>query len=162
MAAKSRIDDPRMMKVRKVDGEDHYYCHTFSVREREKLNGLPVGYCELPMAALFEKLTRDAFLQPENAGPSETYKDFLDESLWHFAKTCKFRFKPSNDTPFFQIEISAPPEGRKEISFFNEEGYSKHLIGNGKYYSVNVLCLILYSPLFYQDGHFQSLNIYLM
>lgn len=138
MAAKSRIDDPRMMKVKKGDG-DQYYCHTFSVREREKMSGLPVGYCELALNELFKKLTEDAFLKPENAQTPKTYKDFLDTSLWHFAKKCKFRFKTSKEPvfPFFQIEISAPSEGRKQLSYYDEEEYCKHLIGNGKTNALN-------------------------
>jgi hypothetical protein len=138
MAAKSRIDDPRMMKVKKGDG-NKYYCHTFSVREREKMSGLPVGYCELALNELFKKLTEDAFLKPENAQAPKTYKDFLDKSLWHFAKKCKFGFKSSKQPvfPFFQIEISAPSEGRKQLSYYDEEEYCKHLIGNGKSDALN-------------------------
>jgi hypothetical protein len=152
MAAKSRIDDPRMMKVKKGNG-DEYHCSTFSVREREKMSGLPIGYCEVPLNNLYNQLTEDAFLKPENAGSCKTYKDFLDKTLWHFAKKCKFAFKGSNDPPFFQIEISAPPEGRKEVSYFDEKEYCKHLIGNGKsIYSVLILWLMLDSLFLFQSG----------
>lgn len=57
--------------------------------------------------------------------------DFLPRSLWHFRKKCKFKFKPCNEAPFFQIELSSPIEGKQKLSYFNAEQYCKHLIGNG-------------------------------
>jgi hypothetical protein len=50
-------------------------------------------------------------------------------------KQCQFRVKNKiGESPYFQIEISAPREGRKQISFYDEEEYSKRLIGNGMYW----------------------------
>jgi hypothetical protein len=57
--------------------------------------------------------------------------DLLDSNLWHFRKKCYFKFEPFNDEPFFQLRISSPLEGKKELDFFNKVGYCKHLVGNG-------------------------------
>lgn len=131
MACKYRIDDERMKKVFEEDG--NYYVHTYSVREREVMAGLPENYISVPMKELFEKLTYGGFLQPETYGesPAKGYKHFLEETLWHFAEVCKFKLKKDNESPFFKIEISAPQEGQK-LDFYDCEGYSKRLIGNGE------------------------------
>lgn len=47
LAATSRIDDARMMKLQEVPaGSGEYISLTFSVMEREQMMGLPVGYVE--------------------------------------------------------------------------------------------------------------------
>ena len=57
--------------------------------------------------------------------------DFLPRGLWHFRKKCKFKFEPSTNEPFFHILLSSPLEGKKNLVYFNQEQYCKHLIGNG-------------------------------
>lgn len=48
-------------------------------------------------------------------------------------KKCNFKVKEKyGEAPFFQVMISAPAEGRKVLSYYDEEEYCKHLIGNGK------------------------------
>lgn len=130
MASKGRIDDDRMMRLKKVnDKDDTYYASTYSVREREIMSGFPEGYCEKALCSLFEQLTTNAFLKPE-LEKGKTYKDFLDKSLWHFVK-CRYNFAPKSSEPFFEIKIGAPLEGKKSLSFYNEKEYCKRLIGNG-------------------------------
>lgn len=51
LAATSRIDDDRMMKVQQEG--DFTTMHTYSVRERERMLGLPDGYVENAGAYLF-------------------------------------------------------------------------------------------------------------
>lgn len=57
--------------------------------------------------------------------------DFLPRNLWHFRKKCHFKFEAKNDEPFFQLLISSPLEGKKDLVYFNQKEYGKHLIGNG-------------------------------
>lgn len=130
MASLFRIDDDRMMRLKRVDDVgDTFYCSTYSVREREIMLGYPVGYVENALRSLYEDLTQKAFMLPEHT-IGKTYKHFLDENLWHFVKCC-YKFAPKNgDSPFFQIKISGPKEGKKDLSFFDEQEYCKHLLGN--------------------------------
>lgn len=129
MASSTRIDDARMIRIKMESGK--YYINTFSVREREKMLGLPLGYVQDAVNNLFCKLTTDAFLKPETM-EGTSYRDFLDPSLWHFRKKCYFKVKPRfGEPPFFQIEISAPREGKQNLEYFDEESYCKHLLGNG-------------------------------
>jgi hypothetical protein len=118
-----------MIKIKNEEGR--YYIHTYSVREREKMLGLPLGYVEDAVNNLFRSLTGDAFLKPETI-EGTSHRNFLDQSLWHFRKKCYFKIKPRfNEPPFFQIEISAPREGKQKLEYFDEDSYSKHLLGNG-------------------------------
>lgn len=57
--------------------------------------------------------------------------DYLPQGLWHFRKKCNFKFEAITDEPFFRLQISSPLEGKKDLVYFNEDEYSKHLIGNG-------------------------------
>jgi len=127
MALKSKLDDERMIKVKK-DG-NKYIRDTYSVREREVMMGLPEGYVQKAIEHLFNTLAKEGFLLPETE-PGTSYKTYLDKGLLHFAK-CRFNVKPKSEPPFFQLEVSAPQEERKDYSFYDEEEYSKHLIGNG-------------------------------
>lgn len=129
MASSSRINDNRMIKIKNEEGR--YYIHTYSVREREKMLGLPLGYVEDATNNLFRSLTGDAFLKPETM-EGTSHRNFLDQSFWHFRKKCYFKIKPRfNEPPFFQIEISAPLEGKQKLEYFDEDSYCKHLLGNG-------------------------------
>lgn len=93
--------------------------------------GLPIGYVEQPLSELFSQLKLHAFVQPETSAEGKTYRDFLSRSLWHFRRMCKFKFYPCVEHPFFQLALSSPLEGETDFSFFTEEEYGKHLIGNG-------------------------------
>jgi len=127
MASKVRIDDARMIKVREVG--DEWVTDTYSVSERERMSGLPVGYVRMALKDLFSELRINAFLKPEQV-EGKTWADFLHEDLHHF-RFCKFEIIPKGgDSPFFDFKISAPTEG-KVVSFYSEEDYAKHLIGNG-------------------------------
>jgi hypothetical protein len=128
MSSLSTIDDERMMKIKKESGK--YYIHTYSIREREKMLGFPLGYVQDAVNHLYHSLTGDAFLKPETK-EGTSHRDFLDPSLWHFRKKCNFQFKPRfGEPPFFQIEMSAPREGTQSPEYFDEESYCKHLLGN--------------------------------
>jgi hypothetical protein len=153
MATTSRIDDDRMVKV-KVDG-DKFILSTYSVREREIMIGLPEGYVQKAMKHLFEKLTFGGFQKPETESGAR-YKSCLDKDLLHFAKQCRFKTKTKLEHPFFQLEISDPLEGREAYSFYDEEGYSKHLIGNGWTIPVVEHLLEPLRGLFVNDSFLQS------
>jgi hypothetical protein len=134
LASSSRIDDDRMLKYKISDAANKKFLRvTYSVGEREKMMGLPIGYVQDPMGNLFNQLSVNAFLNPEMA-VSKTYRDFLPRSLWHFRRECKFKFKPLTELaepPFFQLALSSPLEGKQNLSFYTKEEYCKHLIGNG-------------------------------
>jgi hypothetical protein len=72
MASKSRIDDMRMMKIREVSF-GKFIKSSYSVSEREKMMGLPVGYVSNPMKELFCQLTMNGFYLPETE-EGTTYK----------------------------------------------------------------------------------------
>lgn len=128
MSTLNTIDDDRMIKVKKES--ENYSIDTFSIREREKMLGLPLGYIQDAIHHLYHSLTTNAFLNPETK-EGTSHRDFLDPSLWHFRKKCYFQFKPRyGESPFFQIEISAPRKGKQAIEYFDEESYCKHLLGN--------------------------------
>lgn len=135
LASSSKIDDNRMLKLKIVadshQPQNRYYCETYSISERERMMGLPIGYVQLPLSELFSQLTSHAFVQPETSAEGKTYRDFLTKSLWHLRRTCKFKFHPCVEPPFFQLALSSPLEGKNDFSFFTEEEYGKHLIGNG-------------------------------
>lgn len=157
MATTSKIDDGRMIKVKK-DG-DKFILSTYSVREREIMIGLPEGYVQKAMEHIFKKLTLGGFQKPETECGAR-YKSCLDPELWHFAKQCRFKVKTKLGPPFFQLEVSDPLEGRKDYSFYDEEGYSKHLIGNG--WSIPVVEHLLepLRGLFHDDSFLQTYDDY--
>ncbi len=127
MASKVRIDDDRMIKVREVG--DKWVIDKYSVSERERMSGLPVGYVRMALKDLFSELRNNAFLNPEQI-EGKIWADFLREDLHHF-RFCKFEMIPKGgESPYFDFKISAPTEG-KVVSFYSEEDYAKHLIGNG-------------------------------
>ncbi len=135
LAPSSRIDDERMLKY-KVDADsqkpnDVHHCETYSVGERERMMGLPIGYVQQPLNWLYRELTFNAFLNLETSTVGKTYRDFLHRNCWHFRRMCKFEFQPSSEHPFFQLALSSPLEGGTKLSFFAKDEYCKHLIGNG-------------------------------
>jgi len=129
LAAQGRIDDKRMLRVEKVD-DNHYVGNTLSVSERERMLGLPDGYVAEPLKKLFGEITMKGFLKPETT-VGLGWKDDLDKSLWHFSKKCKFKIEKFKDVPFFKIKISSPLETKKDLYYFDEQEYCKHLLGNG-------------------------------
>jgi len=137
MASKGRINDSRMMKVEQVRDSDRFVIKTFSVREREIMLGLPVGYVSEPVNTLFKELTRDAFVIPEQTDPNtdpegrKHWSDFLDPTLWHFQEKCRFRFKMCGGPPFAKLEMTTPQENSAQLVYFDAISYSKHLLGNG-------------------------------
>ena len=78
LASETRIDDHRMEGKYKTDDDDSssrykYIVATYSVSERERMMGLPVGYVKKPIEHLFEELEQKAFLKPETTSGS-TYR----------------------------------------------------------------------------------------
>jgi hypothetical protein len=135
LASLSKIDDDRMLKY-KVDvgieqPKNRYHRETYSVSERERMMGLPIGYVQQPVCCLFSQLSENAFIRPETSAEGMTYRDFLPRQFWHFRRVCKFKFLPCPEPPFFQLALSSPLEGKNELSFFKADEYGKHLIGNG-------------------------------
>jgi hypothetical protein len=138
MASLKRIDDDRMIKVKEVDGQ--YIIGQYSVREREVMLGLPTGYVEDAINALFQDLTENAFKRPEHSVEGLGWRAFLSEELHHFHLTCQFKVKHDMKYPYFHLEISAPQEN-ENLSYYNEGQYCKHLLGNG--WSIPVIEYIL-------------------
>ena len=160
MALKSNLDDERMFKVKK-DGRK-YIRDTYSVREREVMMGLPEGYVQNTVEHLFKKLTEEGFLKPETE-PGASYKTFLDPDLLHFAKQCRFNVKPKCEPPFFQIEIKndlLSINDEEGEGYYDEEEYSKHLVGNG--WSIPVVEHLLepLRGLFHDDSFLQIYDNY--
>ena len=74
MASKGRIDDMRMTKIKETkDGK--FIKSSYSVLEREKMMGLPIGYVSKPMKELFHQLAIYGFYFPETE-EGTTYKDW--------------------------------------------------------------------------------------
>ena len=84
-----------------------------------------------PVQKLFSELTTNAFINPETSEEGKTYRDYLHPDLWHYRKLCLFKFQPYSENPFFQLALSSPQEGKLQPSFYTEEQYCKHLVGNG-------------------------------
>ena len=59
LASLSRIDDDRMMKYKPE--EKKYHLETYSISERERMMGLPVGYVKDPGELIFLSLTHFLF-----------------------------------------------------------------------------------------------------
>jgi hypothetical protein len=135
LASLSKIDDDRMLKCKVHVGSEQpkvrYHRETYSISERERMMGLPIGYVQHPVCRLFGQLTENAFIRPETSAEGKTYRDFLPRQFWHFRRVCKFKFRPCPEPPFFQLALSSPLEGKNELSFFTADEYGKHLIGNG-------------------------------
>lgn len=135
LASLSKIDDDRMLKCKVNVGSQQpklrYHRETYSVGERERMMGLPIGYVQQPVCTLFSQLTENAFIRPETSAEGTTYRDFLPRQFWHFRRVCKFKFRPNPEPPFFQLALSSPLEGKNDLAFFIADEYCKHLIGNG-------------------------------
>ena len=138
MASLTRVDDDRMMKVKEVDGQ--FIIGKYSVHEREVMLGLPKGYVGDAVNALFQDLTQNAFIKPESSTEGLGWRAFLSEELHHFHLDCQFKVEPDMQHPLFHLKISAPQEN-KNLSFYNEDQYCKHLLGNG--WSIPVIEYIL-------------------
>lgn len=123
------VDDTRMVKYKESE-PGKYLIETYSVREREQMMGLPPGYVEKPLKRLFNELAQNAFLLPETS-EGVTYRDFLPRDLWHFRKKCNFKCVHHSEPPHFRLALSSPQEGKSQRSFYTEDQYGKHLIGNG-------------------------------
>lgn len=69
LASQSRVDDSRMFARYKVDNNSitsgKYNVESYSVSERERMMGLPVGYVEEPLKHIYKHLSEDAFAKPE-------------------------------------------------------------------------------------------------
>ena len=59
LASLSRIDDDRMMKYKPE--EKKYHLETYSISERERMMGLPVGYVKDPGEWIFLSLRHFLF-----------------------------------------------------------------------------------------------------
>ena len=134
LASLGRIDDNRMIKYKKTDDtssrQKKYQIETYSVRERERMMGLPTGYVEKPVSRLFSELSQNAFILPESE-EGKSYRDFLRRQAWHFRRKTSFKFRTNDQPPFFQLALSSPKEGKTQLAFYTEDEYCKHLIGNG-------------------------------
>lgn len=76
LASLSRIDDDRMKGRYATQSDNKYVIETYSVSERERMMGLPVGYVERPLQYLFEQLRDNAFKLPETNIEDKTYSEY--------------------------------------------------------------------------------------
>lgn len=140
LASLTKIDDGRMLKYSTEDSGiklGHY-----SVREREKMMGLPPGYVSKPVKTLFNEIATCAILHPETSADGKTYRDFMDPRFWYLRKKVKFQHYPKKgEDPYFEIGIATPRENKQTLDFFKEEQYCKHLIGMG--YNICVIEALL-------------------
>lgn len=151
MASTGRIDDDRMITAQQ-EGQK-YVLNTYSVKDREKMIGLPPGYIQTAMKNLFQKLTTEGLLKAEEVIHKTGFKDCSDDaSLQPFYRPNMVKRKDR--------KISAPLEGKTQFSFYDEEGYSKHLIGNG--WSIPVVEHLLQplTELFVSDSLFKTYENY--
>ena len=133
LACLTKIDDDRMLKVKysKAGSGPLKKLEHYSVREREKMMGLPPGYVSEPLCVIFNEITTHAILHPET-NDGKTYRDFMDEKFWHLRKKIKLQYYPKmGKEPYFEIGIATPLENKQNLAFFKEEQYCKHLIGMG-------------------------------
>lgn len=78
LASLSRVDDTRMKAKYKVNDAIHsngkYKIETYSIEERERMMGLPVGYVGKPLGYIFKQLCENAFQLPETV-VGKTYRE---------------------------------------------------------------------------------------
>jgi hypothetical protein len=125
-----------MLKVRQY--KNLFEVETFSIGDRERMLGLPIGYVEAPVEKLFATLEK-----------------CFSEKDWTLHDDClaltadfsgqKFRFSAGHlrKHPFFEVKLGAPPVSDKTTYFFNSDGYSKHLLGNS--FSIPVVEYLLHN-----------------
>ncbi len=74
-------------------------------------------------------MTLNAFSRPETEERTN-WRMILSEDLHHFHACCDFKVKQHLKEPFFHLENSTHKEA-KQITFYNEDQYCKHILGNG-------------------------------
>ena len=134
LASLTRIDDDRMMKAKLSDqqsGRTKIIVEPYSVAERERMMGFEAGYVSKPMQRIFKEITMNGVFKPETSSVNETYRDFMPENLWYLRKKINMRcYDLEEAEPYFGIKIATPLESKRDLSYFSEEEYCKHLIGN--------------------------------
>ena len=75
LASSSRIDDRRMMGKYQSNASGKYTVKSYSISERERMMGLPVGYVSDAVNHIFKELEQKAFLQPET-NQDKTYREY--------------------------------------------------------------------------------------
>mmetsp|Transcript_22249 Transcript_22249/g.34247 ORF Transcript_22249/g.34247 Transcript_22249/m.34247 type:complete len:599 (-) Transcript_22249:360-2156(-) len=133
MASKARIDDERMLRLQKIEEESstgkrkvRYKKGTFTVSEREKMLGFPNGYVMHAMELLHKELRKVLLVRSKHEMKTNEYKKFSAKLKMFSGK--RFKFKLRGDD--VDILIDQPQQSKKQISHFNKEDYSKHLLGN--------------------------------
>jgi hypothetical protein len=130
LASKGKLDDSRMMTVKKIEnGCTKYQVGTYSILDREKMMGYPSGYIWNAVIFLWNALANDA--------SGDNWKDKLDVKLHHFYE-CEFTFKNN------VLQISTELEHRQERICLTCNEYAKRLVGNA--WSIPVVEALL-SPL---------------
>jgi hypothetical protein len=79
LASSGRIDDKRMQgryNISDATSSSKYIIETYSVAERERMMGLPLGYIEKPLDELFNQLREKAFKNPEINSEGKTYRKY--------------------------------------------------------------------------------------
>jgi len=162
MASTTRIDERTSLRMYVFDKKyansaQSYHGRPMTVLERENLMGFPEGYVTEPMKDLFEKLT-----DVNRPHKSASWRENLDKRYLTFGGNFH---KFPNHQPYifsliqipkgeYQIKMRmAPPiESNKIPSFYNEEEYGKHLIGNS--YSVPVVEALLRALTYYFPANY--------
>lgn len=130
LASKGKLDDSRMMTVKKIEnGSTRYQVGTYSILDREKMMGYPSGYIWKAVLFLWNALANDA--------SGDNWKDKLDVKLHHFCE-CEFTFKNN------VLQLSTELEHRQDRICLTCDEYAKRLVGNA--WSIPVVEALL-SPL---------------
>jgi len=114
---------------------------SISISEREVAMGYQEGYVSKPVQALFEALLHDGLGMISQAQPHWSQK--LDQKYHRFAGAYhdlpeSYRLFRDGDAV---LKMSPPAGSAARPTFFDAEGYSKHLVGNA--YSVPVVETLL-------------------
>jgi len=161
MASTSRIDERSSLRMYIFDkkcasNKRDYHGRPLTVAERENLMGYPKGYVEEPMNHLFGKL-----IEINHPYQSAKWRESLDKKYHKFAgnyhgvsdhdpyKYSLYQLpKEKSGSIEYCIKMRmTPPTQCKSASFYEEEEYGKHLIGNS--FSVPVVEALLHSLIYY-------------
>mmetsp|Transcript_2588 Transcript_2588/g.4979 ORF Transcript_2588/g.4979 Transcript_2588/m.4979 type:complete len:491 (-) Transcript_2588:471-1943(-) len=128
LASSSRLDDIRMLKVKLTDN-GNFQRGFYSVSDREKMMGFPVGYVENVVKKIFNTV--------EKAMHSEYWwiETFpFDQEDVENLSGLGFKYESSleDNSPVPKIKIAGREVGSngEVLYYFNCDEYSKHLIGN--------------------------------
>lgn len=143
MASSTKLDDQRMMKIKRVQGSSKYHLQYYTINEREAMMGFPVGYIEKPVKKLF-KILHTAYHEC-NWAEHEDCRDSLDFLIDNFSGHLDIvKFSDFLEAPYFcELLVGTADRNRekKRKYYLNAERYAKRLVGNS--FSIPVVMKLL-------------------